>query len=456
MAVSEPVITGWRSRTTFVLALSASAVGLGNLWRFSYLSGEYGGAPFVITYIACLFFIAVPLLLAEVVLGTHGRAGPLAAIQHACDRSLLSRGWVGVGVLACFAGFLILALYFTVAGWSLAYANAMYSGLFSAAPASVVGSWFAEFLEDPVQQVYWMSLFALLTWAVVVLGVQRGIGLAVWLVVPALLAMLGFLIKFGIDNGDMPAAQAFLFNVRWVDFNATSALAALGHAFYTLGVGVATGICFGAYAPQRIPVGRSVMAVAVFDVVIALFAGLAVFPVVFANNVEPDFGPGLLFVSVPYAFGNMIHGELFGAVFFLLVVVAALGTAVALMEPIVASLMQISHVERITASLLVAWAGWLLAVGAIASVASVESPSWYGNRNLFEFLDFASAELLLPLVSLLIALFVGWRLRPEILQRELYRESRLFFLLWRFSLRYVVPLAVGLLLLAPLLSKDGL
>lgn len=449
------VLGGWHRRTTFVLALSASAVGLGNLWRFSYLTGEHGGAPFVIIYVLSLFLIAVPVMVAEVVVGSHGRASPLAAIRWASDRSLLSRKWMLLGVLACVTGFMMLSYYAVVAGWSMAYARYMQAGLFSAASAAVVGEHFEAFLGDPLQQVYWQSLFLLLVAAVVALGVRRGLGLLVWLVVPSLVALLGVLIKFGFDNGDMNAARDFLFSVKLIDFSWQSALVALGHAFFTLGVGVATGISYGAYAPERIPIGRSVMAVAVFDTMVALLAGLAVFPIVFANNLEPAMGPGLLFISLPYAFGNIMQGEVFGAVFFLLVVVAALGTAVAIMEPMVSSMVQQWRIRRITAVLLVSACLWLMGLAVALSFAPGNGAPWLGNHNLMRILDTITADFLLPLVALLTALFVGWRMRPEILRLELYRESDLFFSLWRVLLRYIAPPAILLIMVAALAFPEG-
>jgi NSS family neurotransmitter:Na+ symporter len=445
----------WRSRTTFVLALSASAVGLGNLWRFSYLTGEYGGGPFVITYVLCLFLIAVPVMVGEVVLGRHGRAGPVAAIRRACDRSLRSRIWMLLGGLACLTGLLILSFYSVVAGWGMAYASFMQQQVFSSASAVEVGDFFAHFLTEPGQQVYWQSLFLLLSVAIVALGVRRGLGLLVWLAVPALLAMLGFLIKFGFDSGDMAATREFLFSTKWIDFSPQAAVVALGHAFYTLGVGVGTGISYGAYAPERIPIARSVMAVAVFDTVIALLVGLAIFPIVFANHMEPAAGPGLLFISLPYAFGNIMQGEMFGTIFFLLMALAALGSAVAIMEPIVSVLMQHSKVGRVTAALVVGAVVWALALAVVLSFSTGAGFSWFGNGNLFGFLDALTADILLPVVALLTAIFVGWRIRPEILRRELSRESGVFFSLWHFLLRYIAPPAIVLLMLAPLVTSGA-
>ncbi len=443
---------GWKSRTTFVLALSSSAVGLGNLWRFSYLTGEHGGAPFVVSYLLCLFLIAVPILIAEVVIGTHGRGSPTVAIRWAADRSLLSRNWMALGVLACLTGLLILSYYAVVAGWGMAYAGYMASGVFAAASALSVGEHFDNFLASPRELVYWQSLFLLMTVLVVSMGVRRGLGLLVWIAVPTLMVLLGVLVVFGVENGDVKAAQEFLFSVKLIDFSAQSVLVALGHAFYTLGVGVGAGITYGAYAPERIPLGRSVMAVAVFDTLISLAAGLAIFPIVFANNIEPSMGPGLLFVSVPYAFGNIMQGELFGTLFFALVVVAALGSAVALMEPIIRMLMQHLRWRRLPAVGLVAGVVWLLGLGSALSFNIWQNDHWFGNWNFFEVLDVITADLLLPLVSLFTAILVGWCMRAEIVKMELYREADLFFVLWRFLLRYAAPAAIIIILLASVRS----
>jgi NSS family neurotransmitter:Na+ symporter len=440
----------WGSRTTFVLALLASTAGLGNLWRFSYLSGEYGGGAFVITYVLCLLLIAAPLVIAEVVLGSHGGPSPMEAIRRACDGSLRSRGWMLVGVLACIAGVLLLSIYVVVAGWGAAYARFMREGVFSTARMAEVGQHFDNFLAEPLYQVYWQSLFLLITVGIVALGVRRGLAMLAWLAVPLVLAMLGFLVKYGFDHGDIDAARDFLFTTQLADFSESSFEAALGHALFTLGIGVGTGISYGAYAPQEIPIGRSVVAVAVFSTVIALLAGLAIFPVVFANNVEAAAGPGLLFISMPYAFGNLMQGELAGTVFFLLMVLAALGSAVAIMEPIVAMLMRQSGLARITASFLVGAVVWLLGWLLVASLAPVGVLSSLGHRNLLGVFDFLTTGILLPVVGLLIALLVGWRLRPEILRQILWRESDGFVALWRFLLRYVTPVGIALLLLAPL------
>jgi len=453
MSISVPRAPGgWRSRTTFVLALSAAALGLGSLWRFSYLSGAHGGAPFVIAYVACLFLVAVPVLVAEVVLGRHGRGGPLAAVRRASDRSLRSRGWMLLGAAACATGLLMVTLYTVVAGWALAFAMAMHRGVFAAAPLADVARHFDNLLAAPVEQLVRQSVFLALAAAVLLLGVRRGLGMIGWIAVPVVLAMLGFLVAFALDNGNVAATQRFLFAVRWEDFTPAAATAALGHAFYTLCIGVGTGVCFGAYAPGRLPIGRSVLAVAVFDTMIALLAGLAVFPVVFAANLEPSPGPGLVFVSLPYAFGNLGQGEVSGVVFFSLLLLAAFCAAVAVLEPVVSALQTLLRIGRFAATLLAVGTVWLLGRAVLFSLAGEGAGGWFGKRNLFEFFDQLVAHWLLPLVSLGTALFVGWRLRPELLRLELSREPGGLVIAWHLLLRYLVPLAVVLLLLAPLLT----
>ncbi|MDH4042284.1 MAG: sodium-dependent transporter [Gammaproteobacteria bacterium] len=443
---------GWQSRTTFVLMLSASAIGLGSLWRFSYLVGENGGGLFMVAYVACLLLVGVPVMIAEVIIGSHGRASPVVAIRWAADRSLLSRGWMLLGVLACVTGLLILSYYVVVAGWALAYAWNMHTDVFAAASATVVAQQFELLLDDVLQMIYWQSLFLAPAVAISALGIRRGLGTLAWLVVPTLFTMLAALVKFGFDAGDIPATREFLFTLKPIDFSWGSMLAALGQALFTLGVGVGTGISFGAYAPRRLPIGRSILAVAVFDTAIALMAGLAIFPIVFANNMEPSMGPGLMFISLPYAFGNIMLGELFGTLFFALVVLVALGSVVAIMEPVVGALMQRLRLRRASAAIAVGVLVWLLALVVTLSFAPGDEYTRLANGSLFRFMDKLTADFLLPLVALLTAVLVGWRLRPEILRLELYREMDLFFSLWQRLLRYIAPPAIAVIIIAALLG----
>lgn len=427
----------WRSRTTFVFALAGSAVGLGNLWRFAYLVGDNGGAPFVIAYVISLFILAVPVLIAETVLGSHGRCSPVMAFRRAAEHSLLGRGWSFWGAFACMTGLLILGYYIVVAGWGLHYAWSMQSGDFAAASARQVAIHYNDLLGNLPDMLFWQTVFLGLALFIVAGGVRRGLGLFVWLLVPTLMALLWLLIDFALENGDVAAAGDFLFSVQWLDFTAESVLLALGHAFYTLSVGVGIGVAFGAYAPDRVPLGRSIVAVAIFDTVIALAAGIALFPLVFANHMEPALGPGLLFLSAPYAFGNLPQGEIYGALFFLLAVLAALGSAVALLEPGIGSLVQHTRLRRVPATLLLGAMVWLLGAAVAASLTA-------GSRfaGLFSWLDRMTANFMLPMGALAVAVFVGWRMDETLLRGAMYRESAGFFQVWLLLLRFVAPLGI--------------
>jgi len=296
-------------------------------------------------------------------------------------------------------------------------------------------------------QIRWQTVFILLLAGLLALGVRRGLGLLVWLAVPLMMALLGLLVRFAFDSGDLEAARAFLFTTRPMDFTAQSVLAALGHALLSLGAGVGAAIVFGAYAPGHLPIGRSVMAVALFDTVLALLAGIAILPVVLANNVLPAGGPALLFLSAPYAYGNLIHGEFFGVLFFALMAVAALGSAAAMLEPAVALLIQHLRLSRPMSALLAALGVWML---AWVTAASLGADGWLGVHNLLARIDFLAAGVLLPLAALAAAVLVGWVLRREVLRPYFTRESDLSFSLWRALLRYITAPAILLVLAAGL------
>ncbi|MEP5763521.1 MAG: sodium-dependent transporter [Halieaceae bacterium] len=443
----------WRSRTTFVLALTASAIGLGNLWRFSYLLGEQGGGPFLIAYLLCLLLVAAPILVAEVLIGAHGRANPVSALLHTAVRSEISRAWVLIGWITGVAAVLILSYYSVVAGWGVAYVAKMQAGAFADASAVDVGQEFAALLADPQQLVQWQSLFIGLTFIICGLGIHRGLAALFWLAVPLLLVSLGVLVEFSFANGDLARAGEFLFSVNLYDFTGESVLLAMGQAFYTLGIGIGVGMAFGAYAPDKLPIGRTVLAVALFDTMVALAAGLAIFPLVFGTNLEPAMGPGLMFVGLPYVFGNMVEGELFGAVFFIMFSVVALSSAVALAEPVVAYLVQRMRLRRPLAALLLGGLIWLLALGCALSFNQWQDVYWFREYTLFELFDRLTTLVLLPLACLLTALLVGWGMRREILRVELYREGPLFIALWRGCLRYIAPPAIIVIMLKALMEN---
>lgn len=440
----------WRWRTTFLLALASAAVGMGSVWRFSYLAGVHGGAPFVLTYLLCLFLLAIPVLIAELVIGGQGRSGVVESVKRVVARSALPRLWLLWPWLACLTGLLLVACYTVIAGWSLAYAAGSVEGAFTAASAKDVGDYFAALLGDGVQLMQLQTGFMVVVALFLLGGVRLGLGLLVWLLVPTLLAGLAVLLEFSFAQGELRQAGEFLFTFQLLDFNREAGLVALGQAFYTLGIGVGTGVCFGAYSPRRVPLGRSVVAVALFDVVVAMAVGLVAFPLVFASHQLPAMGPELLFISLPYAYGNLPGGDIYGALFFGLVSLVALASCVAILEPLVGALMQQFRLRRFTAVVIAGALAWWLAWQGMRSLDPGDPGDW-GRGELFHDMDWLAGAVLLPLSTLLLVLLVGWGLRLRVLRRQLSREPRWIFSLWYGLVRYIAPPAALLVLVGALL-----
>lgn len=443
---------GWNSRWSFIAAATAATVGLGNLWKFSYLAGDNGGAVFVVVYIACVLLVGIPIMVAEVLLGSRGRTNPIAAMADVSIEANQSHLWQWVGWLGCVAGIIILSYYGVIAGWGLAYIEKLYSGDFLAVTAVASGTQFTQFLSEPADLVLWQSLYIVIIVLVVSLGVPMGVAMVSRLLLPLLLAALILLAIYSVRVGDINRTIEFLFTFDLNQLTGSTVLSALGHAFFTLSIGVGAIMAYGAYAPDKRSIMSMVSVVAVLDTIVALLAGIAIFPLVFALNVEPSMGPGLMFVALPYAFGNMVYGEYFGALFFIMVSFAAVGSGVALLEPWVAWLVERFRLWRPIAAALTGLLIWVLGLATVFSF-NLLSDWRIAGLTLFSLLDLLSANILLPLSGFLIAVFVGWRLREEVLRDELYVEGRSLFLVWYRSLRYIAAPAVVVIFMFTLIQR---
>lgn len=432
----------WSSRWTFILAATGSAVGLGNIWKFPYIAGENGGGAFVLVYLLCILMVGIPIMVAEVMLGRCGRHSPINTMRYLTEKAGLHGAWNAIGWLGVVAGLMILSYYAVIAGWALHYIGHMASGTFQGVSAEKAGSIFNTLLADRNTLIFWQTIFLLLTVTVVIGGVTKGLGVAVRVLMPLLFVLLVLLLVFGYQQGDFARGFSFLFSFNYKALTWEGVLEALGHAFFTLSLGMGAIMAYGAYMPEHARIGRTVVAVGFLDTLIALVAGLAIFPIVFANpTIEPGSGPGLMFVSLPVAFGNMPGGLLFGSVFFVLVTLAAWSSAFSLIEPAVAYLVESRNFHRITANLLLGLLAWVAGLGSVLSF-NVWSESRIAGFNFFEFMDFLTSSVMLPLTGLFIAIFVGWIMRPQSVRDELSDESDRVFWLWRIIVRYVSPLAV--------------
>ncbi len=453
MASKRTSIHGqWSSRTAFLLAAAGSAIGLGNIWKFPYIAGQNGGGAFVLTYLICIALVGIPVMMAEIMLGRRGRQSPINTLRTLAAEEGGNRRWQYMGWGGVLAGFIILSYYSVIAGWALAYVFRAASGMFFAADAGQVNAIFGALVADPERLLAWHTLFMVMTMIVVARGVRSGLERAVKYMMPALFIILLVLDGYAMNSGKFMVAYHYLFDADFSRITARGVLVALGHAFFTLSLGMGAIMVYGAYLPQQVSIARATVAIALIDTLVALLAGLAIFPLVFANGLSPGEGPGLVFKTLPIAFGLMPGGTLFGTLFFILLVFAAWTSSISLAEPAVAWLVESYHITRVKA---VTWCGiaaWLLGIASVLSFnlwsgfAPLDFVPGFETKTVFDLLDFLAANILLPLGGLLIALFAG-RVMSRAASVEELAMSSPGYALWRFVVRYIAPAAIVLIFL---------
>lgn len=436
----------WSSRLAFILAATGSAVGLGNIWKFPYITGEYGGGAFVLVYLACVVAIGLPVMIAEVLIGRRGRQSPINTMRCLAKEAGRSRVWSLLGWTGVLAGFLILSYYSVIAGWAMAYVFKAGSGVLQGLDGAAVGSVFSALVSDPVQLVFWHSLFMLMTGLVIARGVQSGLERAVRVLMPALFALLLVLLGYALTSGGVARGFDFLFSPDLSKLSTGAILTAMGHAFFTLSLGMGAIMMYGSYLPQDASIAKTSLVIAGLDTLVALLAGMVIFPIVFANGLEPGAGPGLIFQTLPIAFGQMPWGGFFGTLFFLLLVFAAWSSAISLIEPAVAWLVENHDMGRARATLLVALSTWFLGLASVLSFSDWAFDfSFLGaqkENGIFDILDLLTSNFMLPLGGLAMALFATWVMRRADVVEELAMGDGAGFRGWYYLARYVTP--VGL------------
>ncbi|HHI93766.1 MAG TPA: sodium-dependent transporter [Gammaproteobacteria bacterium] len=438
----ESIHGQWSNRWIFILAATGSAVGLGNIWKFPYITGENGGGAFVLVYLLCIAAIGIPIMMAEVLLGRRGRQSPINTMKTLATEEGRSKAWALLGWSGVVAGFLILSYYSVIAGWALAYVLNAGSGAFTGAPAAEIQNIFTALVANPGQLIFWHSLFMLMTMLVVARGVKKGLEVAIRFLMPALFVLLLIMVGYAISSGEFVRGLGFLFTPDFSKLTGEGVLIAMGHAFFTLSLGMGAIMIYGSYMPKNASIAKTSIIVALADTVVALLAGMAIFPIVFANALEPGVGPGLIFQTLPIAFGSMPGGSFFGAVFFVLLVLAAWSSAISLIEPAVAWLVENKGWTRVKASTWCGFATWLVGLGTVLSFNEWSAYTLWG-KNFFDLLDFLTSNIMLPLGGLFIALFAAWVMKSSSTADELaLAEDGVAHTSWRFLVRFVTPVAV--------------
>ncbi|PWE17060.1 sodium-dependent transporter [Marinicauda salina] len=434
----------WGTRFGFLMAAIGSSVGLGNFWRFPYTAGENGGAAFVFIYLLCVAFIGLPILIAELSVGRHAKRSAVGSVRKMAFDAGAPQGWAIAGWVAMAGATMILCFYSVVAGWVSAYVFKMFTGAFVGVEGAEVASRFNDHVSNTGAVIGWHSVFMLVTLAVVSFGVTKGIERVVSVLMPIFFLMLLGLVIYAGVAGDMAAAATYLFAIDLSEVTADTVLAALGQAFFSIGVGGAIMITYGSYLPQSDNLPQSAGIIVGADTMIAIVAGLAIFPFVFAfTALEPDAGPALFFQALPAAFAQMPGGQTVGTAFFALAFIAALTSSISLLQVIVAFGEEHTDFGRVGSAVFFTAIVWLVGVGAAYS------------GDFFNFLDLISGRILLPLGGLTIALFTGWVVSKALMQKELPHASPAVFAYWRFAIRYPVPIAVALIIVTGLAATFG-
>lgn len=434
----------WASRWIFILAATGSAVGLGNIWKFPYITGENGGGAFVLVYLACILLVGIPIMIAEVFIGRRARKNPINALSDVAEESGGSRKWGLIGIMGMLSGVLIFSFYSVVGGWVLHYIKAMLMGDLAGTTSDQAGAAFGALLGDPATLLIWHTIFSIMTIAVVAAGINKGIETATRIMMPILFVLLIILLGYAMSTGGFAEGWNFMFQFDFSKLTWNAALIALGHSFFTLSLGMGTIMAYGSYMTKSASIGKTVLTIGALDTLVALVAGLAIFPIIFSNGMDPAAGPGLMFISLPVAFGQMPFGQLFGTMFFVLIGVAAWTSAISLLEPTVAFLVERFKMKRLSASIALGVVVWGLGIACLGSFNFMSDFTLFG-KNTFDFLDYITANIMLPLGGILIALFAGWVVKDKFAQDELKLPEGIYKL-WNISMKFTAPIAVAVVL----------
>ena len=453
LAASQFQHETWTSRRAFLFATVGAAVGLGNLWRFPYIAGQNGGAGFVLLYLGFVFLLGLPLVIAEMTLGRKGNQSAVTSMMLLVNEGGHSPFWKSIGWLSVLVPILGLTYYAVVAAWSLDYLGLAVTGRFAGMTGETSQESFALQIGQPLRQLVLHGLFVMSVVVVVARGLHGGIERVSKVAMPALFAILIFLVLYNIVQADFGAAMRFLFTPDFSRLGADAVLMALGQALFSLAIGVGVHITYTAYLPKEFSLPQSAAIVCTGDTLVAILAGLAIFPIVFQYGLSPGEGAGLIFVTLPVAFGQMPGGLIIGTLFFLLLFLAAYTTGIAMVEPVVSWLEEHRGASRPVMTVacgVVAWLGGIISVlsfSVLSDYHPLEAFALMQGKTFFDILDFVVANFMLPVNALLIALFSGWCIERATAAAEFGEPSGAWFAYCRFALRYVIPIAMIVIML---------
>ncbi len=446
------------SRWGFILAAMGSAVGLGNIWRFTFMAGENGGGAFIFFYLLFILFLGIPCVMAMILIGRRGGHSPAGSTRALAMAEGKSENWKFLGWLAIGIAFLALTFFSVVAGWVLAYLPISLSGAFVDITAEESVALFDDVQASVFGMTFWHAVFMALTMWVVARGVRNGVEKTVKVMMPALFIILLVLVLYAVLAGDITAALRFMFVPDFSRVNNDVVLLALGQAFFSLSVGGGGIINYGSYLDKQASIPRSAFAIAGANVSVDMLAGLAIFPIVFAFALEPAAGPGLLFVTLPVALGQMPGGVIIGTLFLLLVLFAALSTSISMLESTVSRLVERQGASRRRMTLYAGGLAWLIGLASVfshniwADFTPLNFIPMFEGATIFRIIDFFVVNNLILLSAFFITLFVGWIMSRDATLEELGMGNSLGYRSWLFVMRFLAPIAIFLVAAVTILS----
>lgn len=440
----------WGSRLGFILAAAGSAVGLGNIWKFPYITGENGGGLFVLIYLVCIAVVGLPIMMAEVIVGRAAQRSPVGAFGHLAGAE---SAWKLVGWMGVFTGFIILSYYSVVAGWSLHYLYLSATNAFAGLDATAIGATFGEVYKSASINLSWHLVFMTMTIGIVVGGVSGGIEAAAKILMPALFALMLYLLVQAYFLPGFGKAFEFVFYPHTERLSPAGVLEALGHSFFTLSLGMGAMVTYGSYLRHDDDAVQSSTTIAGLDTLVALLACMILFPITFSFGMEAEAGPGLVFASIPIALSQTAGGQVLMVVFFFMLFFAALSSAISLLEVVASTAIEQFNLPRPTATLITGVA--IAVLGVPCALSGVEgSPfneTWAGifTKNFFDSFDYLASNWLLPLGGLMVAVYVGWIMPDDVRRDEFCRGSSWAsqYDVWLSFLRFVAPAGILVLFL---------
>jgi NSS family neurotransmitter:Na+ symporter len=433
------------SKFGIIAAAAGSAVGLGNIWKFPYITGVYGGAAFLFVYLGFILAIGLPVMLSELIIGRKSQRNAFGAFKRLAPNSQ----WKFVGMLGVGAAFMILAFYGVVAGWSIEYIFMSVANGFKNQSPEQLEVMFTSFIQSPLKPVYFQVLFMLMTGAIVMVGIKDGIEKNVKIMMPVLVIIILVLNVRAITLPGAGEGLRFLFHPDFSKLTGEGILSALGHAFFSLSLGMGTLITYGSYIDKNNNLLSTAIQVTAADTLIAVLAGIAIFPAVFAFGIEPSSGPGLVFITLPNVFQQMPGGYIFAILFFILLTVAALTSSISILEVVVAYFHEELKLKRKVATVFATALITLLGIICSLSMGVFKDYTFF-DLNFFDLMDWISANLLLPLGGLFISLFIGWKFGRRKVQSEIARGgniSGIFLSIFMFLVKLIAPVAIAIVFL---------